>query len=234
MKALCITVDAPQLGRREKDMRHKFEHEAPDLQKKHTGGPVNKNQGTAKALSSFIDPSLSWKDIKWFRSITKMAIVLKGIQCAEDAILAVQHGVDAIILSNHGGRQLDFGRSAVEILVEVMAALKSINAQNKIEVYIDGGIRRGTDIFKALALGARGVGIGRPTLYGLAAYGEEGVNRVLELLKEEFEVCMKLMGTPTIADIRSEMVHTRNIYDHFSAQPKSTLFDNVYVPLSKL
>jgi L-lactate dehydrogenase (cytochrome) len=106
-------VDAPQLGRREKDMRNKFSDEAPDVQKNQN---VKRNEGTARAISTFIDPSLNWNDIKWFRSITTMKIVLKGIQCGEDAVLAFQHGVEGIIVSNHGGRQLDFARSGIEML----------------------------------------------------------------------------------------------------------------------
>jgi len=231
-KALAITVDAPQLGRREKDMRHKFtlatSHVLKEDDKK---GKVNRQQGTARAISSFIDPSLNWGDLAWFKSITKMPIILKGIQCGEDAILAVKHGVQGIVVSNHGGRQLDFARSGVEMLVEVMDALKSIGAEKKIEVLVDGGIRRGTDIFKCLALGARAVGIGRPSLYAMAGYGQEGVERMIQLLKEELFVCMRLMGTPTIADIKSNMVITRNISDHFAASPQDHLALETYIPL---
>jgi L-lactate dehydrogenase (cytochrome) len=111
-------------------------------------GKVNRSQGTARAISTFIDPSLSWDDIAWFKSLTKMPIVLKGVQCGEDAVLAVKYGVQGVVLSNHGGRQLDTARSGIEILPEVMQALKEIGAENKLEVYIDGGIRRGSDIFK--------------------------------------------------------------------------------------
>jgi len=227
-RALCITVDAPQLGRREKDMRNKFSQNKPNMQK---GDKVNRNQGVARAISKFINPALSWDDLAWFRSITKMPIILKGIQCGEDAILAVQHSVRGIILSNHGGRQLDFARSGIEILPEVMSALKSINAEKKIEVWVDGGIRRGTDIFKALALGATAVGIGRPTLYGLAAYGQEGVERVIQILKEEFTMTMSLMGCPTISHINPEMVITKNLSDHVARHPKDSLSDGTYVPL---
>eukprot|EP00743_Colponemidia_sp_Colp-15_P006279 GILK01006755.1.p1 GENE.GILK01006755.1~~GILK01006755.1.p1 ORF type:complete len:471 (-),score=82.87 GILK01006755.1:292-1704(-) len=206
-KALAITVDAPQLGRREKDMRNKFTAQAPSVQKKDS---LNRAQGTARAISSFIDPSLSWKDIKWFRENTKMKIILKGVQVGQDAVLAAQHGVDGIIVSNHGGRQLDLCRTGIDILPEVMSALDSINARERVEVFVDGGVRRGTDIFKAIALGAKGVGIGRPALWGLAAYGQDGVERVLELLREEFRLAMMLMGTPSVADIKREMV-TRHV-----------------------
>jgi len=231
MKALFITVDAPQLGRREKDMRNKFTDEPPDLQKK---DDVKRSQGTAKAITKFIDPSLCWDDIKWFQSITKMPIILKGVQCGEDAILAVKHGVQGIVVSNHGGRQLDYARSGIEVLVEVMDALKSIGAEKKLDVFVDGGIRRGTDIFKAIALGAKAVGVGRPFLYGLSSYGQDGVEHVIDLLKEELRNTMMLMGTPTIADIKPEMIITKNIADHFAVSPKDYLSTHTYVPLSKL
>eukprot|EP00026_Physarum_polycephalum_P005599 Phypoly_transcript_05634.p1 GENE.Phypoly_transcript_05634~~Phypoly_transcript_05634.p1 ORF type:complete len:510 (+),score=103.58 Phypoly_transcript_05634:350-1879(+) len=233
-KALFVTVDAPQLGRREKDMRNKFTASEANEQKR-AGEKVNRNQGTARAISSFIDPSLCWADIAWLKSITSMPIVLKGVQCGEDAVLAVKYGCAGIVLSNHGGRQLDFSRSGIEVLAEVMDALKAAKAEKKLEIYVDGGIRRGTDIFKALALGATAVGIGRPSLYGLAAYGQDGVERVIEILRDELVMCMGLMGTPTIADIKPEMAVTRNLPDHYVPVPKDYLRERTYEPLmSKL
>eukprot|EP00656_Telonema_subtile_P021109 TRINITY_DN2214_c0_g2_i3.p1 TRINITY_DN2214_c0_g2~~TRINITY_DN2214_c0_g2_i3.p1 ORF type:complete len:440 (-),score=126.11 TRINITY_DN2214_c0_g2_i3:355-1674(-) len=164
---LFLTVDAPQLGRREKDMRMKMTLEGSNVQSdEDEKGEVDRSQGTARAISQFIDPSLNWSDIAWFKTITNMPIILKGVQTAEDAIMAVQHGVEGIVVSNHGGRQLDTSRSGIEILVEVMHALNAAGVAHKLDVFVDGGIRRGTDIFKAIALGAKGVGIGRPTLYG--------------------------------------------------------------------
>jgi L-lactate dehydrogenase (cytochrome) len=225
-------VDAPGFGRREKDMRLKSISLNSHMQK---GTTTKRDQGYAKSLSSFIDPSLNWSDIAWFRSITKMPIILKGIQCSEDALLAVHHGCDGIILSNHGGRQLDFARSGIEILAEVMDALRINGYENKLEVWIDGGIRRGSDIFKALALGAKAVGIGRPMLYGLASYGQEGVERVIEMFKEELENTMRLMGTPTLKDILPSMVITKNLSEHYSPVPTDFLSSNTYqsVPLAR-
>ncbi|KAI8393581.1 FMN-dependent dehydrogenase-domain-containing protein [Radiomyces spectabilis] len=161
VKGLFITADAPQLGRREKDMRQKYSQEAPD---ELSDSDIPRNEGAARAISTFIDPSLSWADIPWFRSITKMPIIIKGIQTAEDAVIAAKCGCQGVVLSNHGGRQLDFAPSSIEILAEVMEALKKEGLDQGFEVYIDGGIKRGSDIFKALALGAKGVGIGRPAL----------------------------------------------------------------------
>merc|ERR1719231_906848 len=190
------------------------------------------SQGTARAISSFIDPSLSWKDIPWFKTITKMPIMLKGVQTGEDAVRAYEAGLDGLVVSNHGGRQLDFARSGIEMLVEVMDSLRSIGADlDKFTVLVDGGFRRGSDLFKALALGAKAVGLGRPTLVGMAAYGEEGVEKVVQIFKEELEMHMRLMGTPTIADMSRDMVITKNVADHFTPTPTDYLTQQVYSPL---
>merc|ERR1719395_2702 len=217
-KALHITVDAPQLGRRERDMRNKAKMAANVQTRQKEKIPTS--QGTTRAISSFIDPSLQWSDMPWFKSITKMPIILKGIQTGEDAVLAYEYGMDGMVVSNHGGRQLDFARSGIEMLEECMEALHSIGADlDKFTVLVDGGFRRGSDLFKALALGPKGAGIGRPSLVGMAAYGEEGVDKVLQIFKDEMEMHMRLMGTPTIADITPKMVITRNLKDHFSPSP---------------
>jgi L-lactate dehydrogenase (cytochrome) len=229
-KGLFITVDAPQLGRRERDMRNKAKMTA-DVQSKQKA-KVSMNQGTARAISSFIDPSLNWANIPWFKSITTMPIMLKGVQTAEDALKAYDCGVDGIVVSNHGGRQLDFARSGIEMLAEIMEALRAHKADlEKFTVFVDGGFRRGSDVFKALALGAKCVGIGRPSLVGMAAYGEEGVEKIFQIFKDELEMHMRLMGTPTIADMKPEMVITRNIADHFVPVPVDHLSRRTYDPL---
>lgn len=230
-KGLFITVDAPQLGRREKDMRSKFSDVGSNVQSE-TGDNVDRSQGAARAISSFIDPSLSWKDIPWFLSITKMPIVLKGVQCVEDVLRAVEIGVHGVVLSNHGGRQLDFARSAIEVLAEVMPILRERGWENKIEIYIDGGIRRATDIIKALCLGAKGVGIGRPFLYAMSSYGLEGVDRAMQLLKDEMEMNMRLIGASKIEDLNPSMVDVRGLVGgHHAAVPSDTLGLGVYDPL---
>eukprot|EP00808_Paulinella_micropora_P021715 g55641.t1 len=232
VKALCITVDAPCLGRREKDMRLKMTFQATNVQKEDDKeGKVDRSQGVARAISSFIDPSLNWKDIAWFKTITNLPIILKGVQCAEDAVLAYKAGCQGVVLSNHGGRQLDYARSGIEILPEVMSELRKIGAHDKMEVWVDGGIRRGTDIFKALALGAKCVGVGRPTLYALAAYGQEGVEKALSIFKDELEMCMRLAGTPTIADIGPSHVDARALGMHTLSVPTGHLYDSIYEPL---
>ncbi|KAF7792747.1 hypothetical protein EIP86_003845 [Pleurotus ostreatoroseus] len=232
VKGLFITVDAPQLGRREKDMRMKQVDDSAgaEVQK---GQKVQKDQGVARAISSFIDPSLSWKDIPWFRSITKMPIILKGISTAEDAILAYESGVQGIVLSNHGGRQLDTCRSGIEILVEVTAALKKRGyyPDPKFEIYVDGGVRRASDVLKALALGAKAVGVGRAFLYSFCAYGEEGVERAIQIFRDEFEMNMRLLGARTIDDLVPEMVDASALNQHIVPVPTDHLFEQTYQPL---
>lgn len=229
-KGLFITVDAPQLGRREKDMRSKFSDAGSNVQNA-GGDDVDRSQGAARAISSFIDPSLSWKDIPWFLSITKMPIILKGVQCVEDVLRAVEAGVHGVVLSNHGGRQLDTAPSAIEVLAEVMPVLRERGWQDKIEIYIDGGVRRATDIIKAVCLGAKGVGIGRPFLYAMSSYGLPGVDRAMQLLKDEMEMNMRLIGASKIEDLNPTMVDTRGLGMHTAVVPYDTLSLNVYDPL---
>ncbi|KAK4126270.1 hypothetical protein N657DRAFT_670344 [Parathielavia appendiculata] len=226
-KGLFITVDAPQLGRREKDMRTKFTEQGSNVQ---SGQATDTSQGAARAISSFIDPSLSWADIPWFKSITKMPIVLKGVQRVEDVVKAVEAGVQGVVLSNHGGRQLEFARSAIEVLAETMPVLRELGLEDKIEIYIDGGIRRATDILKALCLGARAVGIGRPFLYAMSAYGQDGVDRAMQLLKDEMEMGMRLIGARTVSELNASMVDARSLFNHGSP-PADSLTHAVYDPL---
>ena len=230
IKGLFITVDAPQLGRREKDMRSKFADTGSNVQAS-SGDNVDRSQGAARAISSFIDPGLCWDDIPWFKSITKMPIMLKGVQRVEDVILAIQHGVQGVVLSNHGGRQLDFARSGVEVLAEVMPELRRLGLQDKIEVYIDGGIRRATDIIKALCLGAKGVGIGRPFLYAMSSYGLDGVDRAMQLLKEEMEMNMRLIGCTRVDQLGPDFLDTRALSMHTTGVPRDIRAETVYDPL---
>ncbi|RDL31393.1 Uncharacterized protein BP5553_09602 [Venustampulla echinocandica] len=227
-KGLFITVDAPQLGRREKDMRTKFNDVGSNVQ---SGSQTDTSQGAARAISSFIDPGLSWKDIPWFRSITKMPIILKGVQRVEDVIRAVEVGVQGVVLSNHGGRQLDFARSGIEVLAEVMPVLRERGWDNRLEVFIDGGVRRATDIIKALCLGAKGVGIGRPFLYAMSAYGQPGVERAMQLLKDEMEMNMRLIGCSSIDQLNPSLVDTRALSMHAANVPTDNLGQFVYDPL---
>jgi L-lactate dehydrogenase (cytochrome) len=219
-KGLFITVDAPQLGRREKDMRTKFTEAGSNVQ---AGSQTDTSQGAARAISTFIDPSLSWKDIPWFQSITKMPIILKGVQRVEDVIRAIESGVQGVVLSNHGGRQLDFARSGIEVLAEVMPVLRERGWENRIEIFVDGGIRRATDIIKALCLGAKGVGIGRPFLYAMSAYGLPGADRAMQLLKDEMEMNMSPIGCSSIGQLNPTLVDTRGLSTHTTSVPADSL-----------
>lgn len=227
-RGLFITVDAPQLGRREKDMRSKFTDAGSSVQK---GSKTDTSQGAARAISSFIDPGLSWKDIPWFKSITKMPIMLKGVQRVEDVIRAIESGVQGVVLSNHGGRQLDFARSGIEVLAEVMPVLRERGWENRIEIFVDGGVRRATDIIKALCLGAKAVGIGRPFIYAMSAYGQPGVERAMQLLKDEMEMGMRLIGCSSIDQLNPTLVDTRGLSMHTCSVPADTLGLSVYDPL---
>ncbi|KAG6366374.1 hypothetical protein INS49_000551 [Diaporthe citri] len=228
-RALFITVDAPQLGRREKDMRSKFDDAGSSVQ---SGQQTDNSQGAARAISSFIDPALSWKDIPWFKSITKMPIILKGVQRVEDVLRAVEAGVQGVVLSNHGGRQLDFSRSGVEVLAETMPRLRELGLQDRIEVFVDGGVRRATDIIKALCLGAKGVGIGRPFLYAMSAYGLEGVDRAMQLLRDEMEMNMRLIGCTSVDQLNPSLVDTRSLFNHGNGVPADNLAWSTYDPLA--
>ncbi|KAK7054135.1 FMN-dependent dehydrogenase-domain-containing protein [Favolaschia claudopus] len=229
VKALFITVDAPQLGRREKDMRMKFEAEDPSVVSKSGSEGVDRSQGAARAISGFIDTSLNWNDLHWFKSITKMPLILKGVQCWEDALEAYDFGVAGVVLSNHGGRQLDFARSGIEILVEVVTKLKEKRGltfpNEKFSLFVDGGVRRATDVLKAIALGATAVGVGRPFLYAFSAYGTEGVEKAFEILHDEFQMNMRLLGARNLKEVVPEMVDVSNLQSHVVV-PRDDLYGN--------
>ncbi|MCH7547714.1 MAG: alpha-hydroxy-acid oxidizing protein [Planctomycetes bacterium] len=190
---VCVlTVDVPVLGNRE-SQRTFLERTLPTL-----------SFGNLDPLGGFISPgdaSLTWEIIEWIRQRTDMKLLLKGIVTREDAQLAIEHGVDGLIVSNHGGRQEESDRATIESLPEVAAAV-----EGRMPVILDSGIRRGTDIFKALALGASAVAIGRPYIWGLAAAGQSGVEQVLDILDAELIHIMRLAGTTSIDRITSECV----------------------------
>jgi isopentenyl diphosphate isomerase/L-lactate dehydrogenase-like FMN-dependent dehydrogenase len=182
--AVVLTVDLPLVGRRERDLRLGFA--IPPEIPLHYGTLVD------------VDPTLAWHDLEWVRAATDLPLVLKGILTAEDTVLAVEHGVDGIWVSNHGGRQLDGVAAPIDALPEIVEA-----AGGECEVYVDGGFRRGTDVVKALALGARAAFIGRPVAAGLAVGGEEGVSRVLELMHDEIALALGLLGCTSPGQVTS-------------------------------
>ena len=144
---------------------------------------------------------MTWKDIEWLTGITKLPVLVKGILRSDDALLAVNHGASGVIVSNHGARQLDATPATISILPEIVDAVGG-----KVEVYVDGGIRRGTDVLKAIACGARAVFIGRPVLWGLASGAEAGVRYVLEMLRQEFDLAMALSGCPTLSSMMQDLI----------------------------
>jgi len=207
MGAVVLTVDAPVLGRRERDLRNRFHLPAGvRLANVPSSGSVpmptgHDESGLTSHFASGIDAGLTWRDVDWLRSITRLPVLIKGIVRGDDAARAVAHGAAGIIVSNHGGRQLDTAIASIRALPEVVDAVAG-----RAEVLLDGGIRRGTDVIKAIALGARAVLVGRPVVWGLAAGGEAGARRVLDLLRAEVDLAMALCGCPTIGDISRDLV----------------------------
>ena len=201
-QGLVLTVDSPRRGNRERDMRNalgkQLEIFFPSAGSGNASLPIRRR---SSEVEPFTGDRLTWKILPWLHSITSLPILLKGILTAQDAELALEHGAAALIVSNHGGRQLDGVVTGVEALPEVVEAVAG-----RCEVYIDGGIRRGTDVLKALALGARAVLLGRPILWGLAVDGENGVYHVLQLLRAEFELAMALSGCSTRLNINRALV----------------------------
>ncbi|HTJ44466.1 MAG TPA: alpha-hydroxy acid oxidase [Kofleriaceae bacterium] len=206
-KALVLTVDAPLLGRRERDVKNRFalppELGCVNLTAEgyaNVGGQIAES-GLAAYFASLLDPSLNWRDVSWLRSITTLPIVVKGLVRADDAQRAIDHGAAAIVVSNHGGRQLDTSPATAEVLAPIADVVA-----DRAELFVDGGIRRGTDVVKALALGARAVLVGRPILWGLAAAGRDGVAAALAILRRELDLAMALCGAPAIAAITRDLV----------------------------
>lgn len=205
--ALCLTVDAPMLGKREKDTRNQFALPPgmslanlallKDLEIPHKHG----ESGLFAYFAEQLDPGITWADLEWLQSLSPLPLAVKGILRSDDAVRAVEHGASCVIVSNHGGRQLDGAIASIDALSEVVAGVGE-----KAEVLIDGGIRRGTDILKALALGASAVLVGRPILWGLAVGGAAGVQHVIEILQDELDLAMALSGCTKLQDIDHTLV----------------------------
>ncbi|KAI0217590.1 Hydroxyacid oxidase 1 [Lamellibrachia satsuma] len=214
-KALILTVDTPVVGKRLADDRNQFslppQYSMANFSKtSDTGNSIcesKKRLGLTEYTNSFFDQSLTWADVKWLKTVTVLPVVVKGVLTAEDAREAIDSGVDGIVVSNHGGRQLDGVPATLDALSEVVAAVGG-----RCEVYFDGGVRLGTDVLKALALGARAVFIGRPAIYGVAYNGAAGVQEVLQILKSEFDTSMALCGCSAVADIKPSLVARRQSY----------------------
>jgi L-lactate dehydrogenase (cytochrome) len=219
---LVVTVDLPLQGPRERDVRNGFTvppriglDNIVDYARRlgwlwrmangpritfgnleQAGGPQHKLMTLSAHIASQFDASVSWKDLDWLRSLWPGKLAIKGILHPADARLAVEHGADAIIVSNHGGRQLDSAPSAIAALPDIVAAV-----DGRASVLMDGGVRRGSDVVKAMALGASACLIGRAGLYGLAAGGEAGVTRAVTILQKEIDIALALLGVPDISRI---------------------------------
>jgi 4-hydroxymandelate oxidase len=189
-EALCVTVDTPVLGARDRQTRARFG--LP------TGvtAPYMGQQGGRPISDIHRAVSVTWDDVAWLRSVSRLPMLLKGVLTAEDAALALQAGADGVIVSNHGGRNLDTLPATIDALPEVVAAVAE-----RVPVLVDGGVRRGTDVLKAIALGARAVLVGRPYCYGLALAGAAGVRRVVEILHAELQMAMQLTGRRTLGEV---------------------------------
>ena len=206
-KALVVTVDTPLWGRRERDVRNGF-HLPPGLSAinlvKYQQDGIAKGQSGAGLGQSFawmLDATLQWKDLDWLASITKLPIIIKGVCRVDDAIKATEHGIKGILVSNHGGRQMDSAPATIDVLPAIVDAVG-----NRTTVLMDGGIRRGTDAMKALAQGAKAVLVGRPVLWGLAAGGQQGVEKALSMLREELDLGMALSGCRNLKELNRSLL----------------------------
>jgi 4-hydroxymandelate oxidase len=205
-RALVLTVDAPYFGRRLRDVRNGFAlPEGLTVANLASGmgevGAVSGNSGLATYVASMLDQTLTWRDVEWLRSVTRLPLVIKGVVRGDDAARAAELGVGGVVVSNHGGRQLDTTVATADALGEVVDA-----AAGRGEVFVDGGVRRGTDVLKALALGARAVLVGRPVLWGLAADGEAGVATALGILRDELKLALALAGCGGVRDVTRDLV----------------------------
>lgn len=205
-RALVLTVDAPLLGCRERDVRNRFA--LPEglrvenlLGSRQQVARPELGSGLARYFVELIDQALVFSDLEWLASITRLPLVVKGVVRGDDAARAIEHGAKAVVVSNHGGRQLDTAPATIDVLAEIAGAI-----DGRAEIFMDGGVRRGTDVIKALALGARAVLVGRPILWGLACGGEAGVARALEILRGELDLAMALCGCATLADVTDDLI----------------------------
>ncbi|KAF8272517.1 FMN-dependent dehydrogenase [Lactarius quietus] len=199
--AIMLTVDAAMPGKRELDQRAQGDWDGPAANGKMD---TDEGMGIAHTISGYQDPDVCWDDIPWIRSLTRLPLIIKGIQCIEDAERALeQYKVDGIVLSNHGGRELDYAPTPMSVLYEMRQMRPDL--LDKHQVLIDGGVTRGTDVLKALCLGARAVGLGRAFLYG-NVWGELGCRRVVEIMREEIVLGMQLLGVSSLEGLTPERV----------------------------
>eukprot|EP01036_Dinobryon_divergens_P026679 gene26678-35355_t len=211
-KAVAVTVDRPALGKRESELRNKFSLPSHlSLANFSSAGVGTTDKSNLQVVRAQVEDRIDWSFLSWLREHTTMKIAVKGVLTAEAAVLAAQHGADAVWISNHGGRQLDCVPTAIEVLPEIRQAINDAG-KPEVQLLVDGGFRRGTDILKALALGADMVFVGRPVIWGLSYAGEEGVCQVLSLLIDELSLAMKLCGVCSVQEISSDIVRHESYY----------------------
>jgi 4-hydroxymandelate oxidase len=205
--AIALTVDAPVFGKREPDIRNRFQ--LPAGIQMENAAPAGYGEfpeegdgsGLTAYVNSLIDPSIGWADLEWLVSVTSLPVIVKGVVRGDDAARSVDHGAAAVVVSNHGGRQLDTSPATINALPEVVEAVGG-----RIEVLMDGGVRRGTDVIKALARGAQAVLLGRPILWGLTVDGTDGVAGVLDIMRAEIDTAMALCGASSVAEITGDLL----------------------------
>ncbi len=209
-RALCLTVDTPLAGHRERDRRNSYRMPAhlelgnfPHAHSTQHHEGAGRGSSLAQYINAQWDPGLTWADVEWLRSIARIPVIVKGVMAPADAVLAIEHGASAVIVSNHGGRQLDTVPAPITVLRDVVRAVGG-----RAEVLVDGGFRRGTDVLKALALGARAVLVGRPILWGLTLDGADGVRAVLRHLREELDLAMALAGCATVDAATPDLIYS--------------------------
>ncbi|GME82186.1 unnamed protein product [Ambrosiozyma monospora] len=224
IKAVFVNADVPVLGNREKHSKYLALADSSVLD-----DPVVQN------ISYSERQALAWDDLVKFKKATKLPICVKGLQCKEDVAKAIELGLDGCVISTHGGRQLDYSRAPVEVLAETQKYLKEKNislvrpgTNRKFEIFVDGGVRRGSDVIKALCLGASGVGLGRPFLYSMAGYGQPGVERAIRILKAEMVRDMKLLGVRSIDELNEDLVDIETL-KYKGIQKTDSLYDLNYV-----
>jgi 4-hydroxymandelate oxidase len=206
--ALCLTVDTPLAGNRERDRRNELRmpahlelgnFPAAHTAMHHTGG--GKGSSLAAYIHSQWDPGLTWKDVEWLQSISPLPVIVKGVLAPKDAVLSIEHGAKAVIVSNPGARQLDTVPASITMLEPIVDAV-----DGRAEVLIDGGVRRGVDVLKALALGARAALVGRPVLWGLTLDGSDGVRAVLQQIRAELDLAFALAGCASVKDVTRDLL----------------------------
>ncbi|HUP23921.1 MAG TPA: alpha-hydroxy acid oxidase [Thermoanaerobaculia bacterium] len=205
-QAIVLTVDAQLWGVRERDVRNRFALPQGLAVENLVGqgkGALPPVDGSALAayVAQLFDPALDFEDLEWLASSTRLPVLVKGVVRGDDALRAVDHGAAGVVVSNHGGRQLDTAPATLDVLEEVVQAVGG-----RAPVLVDGGVRRGTDVVKAIALGAAAVGIGRPVLWGLALGGEQGVGRVLAMLRAELDLALALCGATSVREVPRNLV----------------------------